>query len=147
MIDESGDCGLKFDRGSSEYFTCVAVVFSDEFSMDACDRTIDGLRRELKKPPGFEFHFANSSKKVRRIFLDRVSHDEFRYAGFVVNKRRLYGARFRNPREFYETAVGYVCQHVRPLLANRTFALPVSLPASAGEFSMLSTRALEKRLG
>lgn len=118
LIDESGDCGLKFGAGSSEYFTCVAVVFTDKFSMDACDRTIGGLKRELKKPLGFEFHFTSSSDKVRRVFLDRVSHDEFRYAGFVMNKRKLYGARFGDPKEFYETAVGYVCQHVRPLLNN-----------------------------
>jgi hypothetical protein len=25
LIDESGDCGLKFDKGSSEFFTCIAV--------------------------------------------------------------------------------------------------------------------------
>jgi U3 small nucleolar ribonucleoprotein component len=118
LIDESGDCGLKFGKGSSDYFTCVAVVFSDEFSMSACDRTIDGLKMEIKKLSSFEFHFASTSDKIRRLFLERVSHDSFRYAGFVVDKRRLYGNRFRNPKEFYEASVGYVCEHVKPLLHN-----------------------------
>jgi Protein of unknown function (DUF3800) len=73
LIDESGDCGLKFGKGSSDYFTCVAVVFSDEFSMSACDRTIDGLKMEINKPSSFEFHFAPTSDKIRRLFL-KTSH-------------------------------------------------------------------------
>jgi len=36
LIDESGDCGLKFGRGSSDYFVVVALLFSGEFSMGAC---------------------------------------------------------------------------------------------------------------
>jgi hypothetical protein len=118
LIDESGDCGLKFGKGSSEYFTCVAVVFSDAFSMNACDRTIDGLKMEMKKRSRFEFHFSRSSDKTRRVFLERVSHDDFIYAGFVVDKQKLYGQRFRNPKEFYEFAVGIVCEHIKPLLNN-----------------------------
>lgn len=123
LIDESGDCGLKFDKGSSEYFACTAVVFSDEFSMDACDRSIDELRRELKKPSHFEFHFSHASDKIRRKFLERVSHDNFRYAAFVVNKRKLYGERFKNPRQFYGFSVGLVCEHVKPLLEDAKIIL------------------------
>jgi c-di-GMP-related signal transduction protein len=116
LIDESGDCGLKFGKGSSEYFACVAVVFTDSFSMNACDRTIDGLKMEMKKPSSFEFHFSSSPDKTRCRFLERVSHDDFRYAGFVVDKRKLYGRRFQNPKEFYEFSVGIVCEQVKPLL-------------------------------
>ncbi len=116
LIDESGDCGLKFGKGSSDYFVVLAVVFSDEFSMSACDRSIDELRRELKKPSNFEFHFSHVSEKIRRMFLERVSHCEFRYAGFVVDKRRLYGDRFRDPKQFYEFAVSIVCENVKQLL-------------------------------
>lgn len=118
LIDESGDCGLKFGQGSSNYFTCVAVVFTDAFSMNACDRTIDGLRMQMKKQPGFEFHFSGAPDKVRRMFLERVSQDDFRYAGFVVDKRRLFGQKFHDPKQFYEFSVGIVCEHVKPLLSN-----------------------------
>ena len=118
LIDESGDCGLKFGKGSSDYFTCVAVVFSDAFSMNACDRTIDGLKMEMKKRSYFEFHFSSSSDRTRRAFLQTVSHEDFTYAGFVVDKRKLYSRKFRNPKEFYEFSVGIVCEHVKPLLNN-----------------------------
>lgn len=118
LIDESADCGLKFDKGSSEYFVCVAVVFLSEFSMNACDRNIDELKRELKWRSSLEFHFVSTPDKIRRTFFERVSHDDFRYAGFVVDKKKLYGQRFMSPKEFYETSVGYVCEHVKTLLEN-----------------------------
>jgi hypothetical protein len=98
LIDESGDCGLKFDKGSSKLFVCVAVIFSDAFSADACDRSISCLKHSLKKPPGFEFHFSNCSDKLREEFLKTVAHENFTYAGFVVEKRKLYGPRFKEPK-------------------------------------------------
>jgi len=118
LIDESGDCGLKFGRGSSDFFTCTAVVFSSEFAANACDRAIDELRRELKKPSGFEFHFSHVSDRLRKAFLGRVGCEDFRYAAFVVDKRQLYGKRFLKPKEFYEFSVGVVCENIRPLLDN-----------------------------
>jgi hypothetical protein len=116
LIDESGDCGLKFGKGSSDYFACVAVVFPDDFSMDACDRTIAVLRAKMKWRS--EFHFSSSSDKIRRAFLESVCQDDFKYAGFVVDKRKFYGHIFSNPTEFYEFSVGIVCDHVKPLLHN-----------------------------
>ena len=118
LIDESGDCGLKFGEGSSRLFVCVAVVFSDAFSSDACDRAINGLRFQLRKPVGFEFHFSESSNKIRNAFFGTVSHENFKYAGFVVDKARLYGDRFKDPKQVYEFSVGIVCEQVRPLLDN-----------------------------
>ncbi len=118
LIDESGDCGLKFDKGSSPLFVCVAVVFSDAFSADSCDRAITCLRHSLNKPSGFEFHFSQCSDKMRMAFLETVSSENFRYAAFVVDKRKLYGDRFKEPKAVYKFSVGIVCEHVRPLLAN-----------------------------
>lgn len=126
LIDESGDCGLKFDKGSSDFFTCAAVVFSSEFAADACDRSIDGLRVQLKKGPRFEFHFTNCSDAIRQRFFRAVASEEFRYAGFVVDKRKLYGPRFSDPKAVYEFTVGIVCEHIRPLLDNSKIILDKS---------------------
>ena len=118
FIDESGDCGLKLGSGSSELFTCVIVTFPDNFSADACDRAIEGLRRRLNKPLSYEFHFSHCSDKVRRMFLGTVRQESFLYAGFVVDKRRLYGKRFEDPKQFYEFAVSIVCEQVKLLLTD-----------------------------
>ena len=115
LIDESGDCGLKFGQGSST-----------PYSADACDRTIDELRRRLNKGSKFEFHFTNCSDAVRKAFLRAVASEEFRYAGFVVDKRKLYSERFNDPRKVYEFSVGIVCEHIRPLLNNSKIILDKS---------------------
>jgi hypothetical protein len=116
FIDESGDCGLKFGKGSSSHFTCVVVLFNDNSCAEACDRSVDALRISLQRPRGQEFHFTDSSDKVRQQFLETVGQSELQYAGLVINKRRLSEERFRDPRQVYEFAVGVVCEQVRPLL-------------------------------
>lgn len=126
LIDESGDCGLKFDRGSSDFFTCVAVVFSSTFAADACDRSIDGLRRRLNKGLRYEFHFTNCSDAIRAAFFQTVASEEFTYAGFVVDKRKLYSERFNDPKKVYEFSVSIVCEHIRPLLDNSKIILDKS---------------------
>jgi hypothetical protein len=83
--------------GCPEYFT-VAVVFDNAFSADASDRSIDGLRRRLNKPIGYEFHFAKCSDKIRRGFLEEVAQDQFKYAGFAVDKKRLFAECFKKPK-------------------------------------------------
>jgi Protein of unknown function (DUF3800) len=115
LVDESGDCGLKFDRGSSEYFVCVAVLFSDGRAADACDKSIDGLRCELRQSRGFEFHFSHCSEKVRRAFLKTVDAADFKYAGIVVEKKRVCDGHFVNPKQLYEFAVRLACEPVRHL--------------------------------
>lgn len=115
-IDESGDSGFKFTGGSSEYFICVAVLFEDELSADACDRSIDELRRRLKLKPGFEFHFSHCSDKIRTAFLRTVATERFSYYGFVLNKPRLFGKKFKDKHGFYDFAVGLICDNARPLL-------------------------------
>jgi uncharacterized protein DUF3800 len=116
FIDESGDCGLKFGKGSSAYFTCVVVMFEENSAADACDHSVDALRASLQRPRGQEFHFTDSSDKVRARFLETVAQNEFHYAGLVINKRRLSGERFQDAKQMYEFTVGIVCDQVRPLL-------------------------------
>ena len=116
LIDESGDCGFKFDRGSSDYFTCVAVLFSDGGAAEACDRNIHRLQRELKRPPQYEFHFSHCSDRVRHVFLRTLDAEAFRYAGFVVEKKKLYEKRFRNPKQLYEFAVRLAREQVEAVL-------------------------------
>jgi hypothetical protein len=55
---------------------------------------------------------------VRSAFLRTIQHEDFKYAGFVVDKRRLYGNRFKNPKEFYEFAVSLACEQVKLRLEN-----------------------------
>lgn len=116
FLDESGDCGFKFDSGSSELFTCVGVFFADAFAASACDRGIDELRGKLNLKRDFEFHFTNCHDNIRRRFLNAVRQEQFTYHGFILNKRQLAPGSFRNKQAFYDNVVGWVCENARPLM-------------------------------
>jgi hypothetical protein len=118
FIDESGDSGFQFDRGSSRYFVIVALIFADEIAAEACESAIELLRKELAFPPSREFHFKSCSDKVREAFFRCIANERFGYYGFVLDKRGLCspGIEFRDGKEFYEYAVSVVCESARGIL-------------------------------
>lgn len=119
-IDESGDPGLKIDRGSSRYFTVSLVVFEEKDEAISCDQRITLLKRELGWQSNSEFHFKRNSDKVRRAFLQAVSPYNFFYYGIVINKhpKKLYGEGFRNKDSFYKYACGLVFENAKEKLQN-----------------------------
>jgi hypothetical protein len=118
FIDESGDAGMKLGSGSSPYFCVLAAVFKDNFSADACDRGIDQLRRELRKPSRHEFHFSHCPHPIKESFLRCVSQEQFSYDAFVIDKSRLFSPKFRDAKAFYEFAVSIVCENAGQDLAD-----------------------------
>ena len=66
FIDESGDSGLKIEKGSSRYFTVSLVMFEDNDEALACDQRIKLLKKELGLPENYEFHFKRQLAKYLR---------------------------------------------------------------------------------
>ena len=118
FIDESGDPGLKIQKGSSRYFTIALVIFEDREEALACDQRITLLKKELGWKERDEFHFKRNSDKVRRAFLQAIAPYNFFYYGIVVNKdpRKLYGEGFRDKQSFYKYACGLVFQNAKEKL-------------------------------
>jgi hypothetical protein len=128
FIDESGDSGLKIEKGSSRYFTIALVVFEDNDEAVACDQRIELLKRELAWNPKSEFHFKNNSDKVRKGFLHAVSPYNFFYYGVVLNKdpKKLWGDGFRDKKSFYKYACGLVFENAKPKLTEATVVIDES---------------------
>lgn len=118
FIDESGDAGLKLDRGSSKYFIVALVAFEDHDEALAADSRIDLLRREMRFPPHFEFHFNNMKPDHRRQFLEALAPYDFFYFGIVVNKPKLTGPGFHYKESFYKYTCGLVFENAKPRLNN-----------------------------
>ena len=118
FIDESGDPGLKLDKGSSRFFTIALVVFEDRAEATACDQRIGSLKHELGWSEQSEFHFKRNSNHIREIFLRAVAHYNFFYYGIVINKdpRKLRGEKFNNKESFYKYACGLVFQNAQKKL-------------------------------
>lgn len=115
FIDESGDTGFKIKQGSSRYFVISLVIFEDNDEALACDQRIQLLKKELKYPNNFEFHFKENSHKIRKAFLEALAPYNFFYYGIVINKdpQKLWGDGFKNRESFYKYACGLVFENAR----------------------------------
>ena len=60
FIDDSGDPGFKFERGSSRYFIVLILIFNDELEAEKTAVAIKELRRNLGFPDDAEFKFSKS---------------------------------------------------------------------------------------
>lgn len=120
FIDESGDSGLKINKGSSRYFTVSLIVFEDNDEATACDQRIDLLRSELGWESNSEFHFKNNSDRVRETFINAVMPYNFFFYGIVINKdpKKLYGDGFKDKKSFYKYACSLVFENARDKLDN-----------------------------
>ncbi len=125
FIDESGDPGLKLDRGSSRFFTVSLVVFEENDEAIACDQRIQLLKKELGWEADSEFHFKRNSDRVRKAFLEAVAPYNFFYYGIVINKdpRKLWGDGFKNKSSFYKYACGLVFENAQERMSDSIVVL------------------------
>jgi len=128
FIDESGDPGLKIEKGSSKFFTISLVIFEDNDEALACDQRMTLLKRELGWKENSEFHFKRNSDRVRRAFLKAVAPYDFFYYGIVINKnpKKLWGEGFRSKSSFYKYACSLVFQNAKDKLENSTVVIDKS---------------------
>ncbi len=140
FIDESGDPGFKFDKGSSRYFTIALVVFEDRENAIACDRRIELLRWELGWKG--EFHFYRNSDNLRRDFLHAVSPYHFFYYGIVIDKERQrhMAKQYSSKWSFYHYVCGLVFESAKDKLLNATVVIDAS-----GNFAFRRELALHLR--
>ena len=120
FLDESGDAGLKLEKGSSSYFVITLVIFTDNGVAASVDRTIDGLRKRLKLSPDFEFKFAKLSQRHRESFLKEINGFDFCYHSIVINKAAIHGEGFRIKESFYKFTCSLVLKNASALLNDAT---------------------------
>ncbi len=120
FIDESGDAGLKIEKGSSPNFVITLVVFSDTNEAQKSDDRISELRKSLGFRSDFEFHFNKLKPELRRIFLKSLCEFKFQYFSIVINKQKLHGKGFQYTGPFYKYACKLVCSNAKDYLIDAT---------------------------
>ncbi len=108
FLDESGDLGFRFERGSTRYFTMALVVFETSEAAKRCQEAIEGFAERLNLSRRYEFHFHSDSHERRLAFLSTVARQDFFCYTFTLDKTspRLTGQGFRHRDSGYK----WVCR-------------------------------------
>jgi len=112
FIDDSGDPGFKFNKGSTKFFIISLVIFDDELEAEKTAVAIKDLKRTLSFPDDMEFKFYRSSNNVRKEFLQTVNYFRFRVRSLVIDKSLIRSEELRgNKNSFYAYAIKTVLKY------------------------------------
>jgi len=87
-VDEAGDEGFSFDKGSSDWFILSAAVTRRENDMEVV-RLVDDVRAKLKKDHRFMLHFKELSHQQRLFLVDLVGKARLRLVNIAIHKPSL----------------------------------------------------------
>ncbi|MCI0691686.1 DUF3800 domain-containing protein [candidate division KSB1 bacterium] len=144
FVDEAGDIGFKFSKGSSRLLVVTIVLFEEQEEAKNCDTRIDLLRNELQLPRRFEFHFNQNSPEIRKAFLQAVVPYNFFYFAIVIDKEKFnLTARTPTAEAFYRYARSLVFESAKPYLSDAI----VTIDGSGGrDFKRNLQHDLKKRI-
>jgi hypothetical protein len=109
-VDESGDPGMRLDRGSSLHFVIARVVMETTGDAERISVEIARLRRELRVKP--EFKFGKCHPSIRDNFFAQTRSLPFRVRALVADKRRIHSPQLRTRKDyFYNHFVRMLFEH------------------------------------
>ena len=89
FIDDSGDPGFKFERGSTKYFTVALVVFDDDIDAEETSVIIKKFRRSLGWASHREFKFHQLRSDICCDFLREVMKGNFTIRAMLLDKTKI----------------------------------------------------------
>jgi hypothetical protein len=89
FLDDAGDPGFKFNRGSSRFLVISCVVFDDKATAAIASEKM----REIKRGFGWSIHhevkFHTLRKDKLRVFLSEMARLEFRIHAVIIDKSQV----------------------------------------------------------
>jgi hypothetical protein len=111
-IDESGDEGFKFSKGSSTWFVLSCVITRKATDL-ATVKLVNDIRTALGRHPKKALHFADMRHEHRVPYIDKISKAQLRASAIFVHKPSLYEpAIFAEPHRLYRYCVRYLLERV-----------------------------------
>ena len=107
-LDETGDTGFRFDRGSSRYFVITLLLIDDPIPLQVA---VDELRQSLGFAAGNEFKFYKSSEATRWAFLRMPRRQTFTARVLVIDKHQMTRPYMQKRDTFYNFLVQMVMRH------------------------------------
>ena len=119
-IDESGDEGFFFERGSPAWFVLSAVVTRKAHDLETV-KLVDTVRAKLGRPPRYVLHFRKLHHEHRLPFVEEIARARLRTVTVLVHKPSVKEPetfRARNRLYFYAVRlllerVSWLCRDAR----------------------------------
>lgn len=143
-IDESGDTGFKFARGSLRYFVVTLLLIDDP---DAVSAAVDRVRAQLEWPPTREFKFSKTDYAERRTFLQAMRSQSLRARVLVVDKARLESPSLRKKETFYDFIVKLAVQYHCTDMIDATLTIDESFQGKSKQVSFTTLMRKELNVG
>ena len=89
FVDESGDPGLKIDRGSSRYLILAFVIFDSHKDALQTTKRLNKFRKKYKYSSSYEFKFNKTKKSIKIDFLKYVNKCNFSIRTIILDKEIL----------------------------------------------------------
>lgn len=92
-IDDSGDGGYKFGRGSTSHLVMAACVFRHPGDIRHVVQLIDGCasNRRMTK----EFKYSERSEQTRDLFFEVIAPAKFHVRTIIIDKSTIYSEKLR----------------------------------------------------
>ncbi len=142
FIDDSGDPGFKFIRGSSHLFVIACVIFNSKISAEYTSASIKLLKERLgwKQEREFKFHRANDKQK--KLFFGTIKKQDFVIQAIVVNKDTITDKNLQNSESFYSHIIKMILDSYKDMKLAR-----ISLDGSGNKsFRKKSTAEIRKTI-
>lgn len=145
-IDESGDCGFKFERGSAQFLVIVAVyIYTKE---DEIIQSVELLKSQSGLNVGFEFKFSRCKNALKQECLTTIAALPLEYKAIVIDKKHLQAPALQyHPHELYCEALRRLLYDNNPPLEGATVVLDeATAKIHHREFHGMLKKYLSKRI-
>lgn len=105
-IDDAGDLGFKFDKGSSRYFVIASIIFDDDLDAEEAGLKIKRLRRDLNWDKLHEFKFRKLAAPYKLRFFDAVKNINYKAVIAIIDKKTINDTLLKNnPSRLYNKII------------------------------------------
>lgn len=94
FIDDSGDGGFKFDRGSSSHLVMAACIFRDPQHIEHLKACIDACAEKNRQAN--EFKYSKTKDRVKDCFFECTKASVFDIRAIVIDKSKIYSEKLRS---------------------------------------------------
>ncbi|MCK5474513.1 MAG: DUF3800 domain-containing protein [Candidatus Aenigmarchaeota archaeon] len=146
FLDESGDMGFNFDKGSSKCFVIAVVVTNNDKQLSKCIKKVrtKHLQKKMREKP--ELKANNSSHSVRRRVLELVKETNAEIHYIVVNKQAVYEylRTTKAKKKLYNFIAGIILKDIGVMLSDDATNNEIQLVADKRETNVFASKDFEQ---